>query len=576
MSNQDINVSEFLSIETPRDLARFLHIDYYRLVYRVYKTSDDKKYKVFTIRKKDGSERIIRAPISPIKNTQKKLSRVFNKIYKPNDSVFGFVPEKNIYHNARVHSKKKNVLNIDLKDFFPSFNFGRVRGIFLSYPFNFNSDIATLLAQICIHENELPQGSPSSPILTNIICLKMDKQIKKLAKQNKCNYTRYADDLTFSTSMRQFPKEIIENIDQNNKVRIGDELLKIIEDNGFVINNKKTCLKKYYQSQRVTGLVVNQFPNVRRKYIRNIRAMLHAWEKYGYYAAEKTYFELYDRKQLSPDKTRGSFKNVIKGKLAFLNLIRERSKKKAKFKAYDNLRTKYQSLSPLKKIQINIPVSSSMHIMTEGKSDWKHIKAALQTFNKDDMYLDYMFTFEEYGENINIDSGQLLNYCRHLSTYPQDVRILCLFDSDVEHINREVTSADNNFKNWGNNVYSAILPTPNNRSELSKISIELYYTDSDIKTKDSNNRRLFLNNEFDKKTLQLLVSSKVHCIHPNIIGRNYLSVIDDGVIYKDKDVALPKNNYAEYILNQEEGFDDFDISEFKLIFDIFEEVYNLE
>ena len=167
------------------------------MIYHIYLVQSEKRYKTFDIPKKSGGTRQISTPITALKIIQRKLNQVLQAVYQTKPSVHGFVSSKNVVTNAQNHVKKRYVLNIDLKDFFPSVNFGRVRGMFMATPYGLHPDVATVLAQICCYNNHLPQGAPTSPIITNMICAKMDGQLQRLAKECKATYTRYADDITF-------------------------------------------------------------------------------------------------------------------------------------------------------------------------------------------------------------------------------------------------------------------------------------------------------------------------------------------------------------------------------------------
>jgi RNA-directed DNA polymerase len=151
---------------------------------------------------------------------------------------------------------------VDLKDFFPSITFRRVRGLFEAKPYQLDHSVATVLARICCHKNSLPQGAPTSPIISNMICARMDSQLRQLAVRHRCAYTRYADDLTFSTSTRNFPEALAEIVstETGNKLKIGVENNHKIKLNGFEINQQKTRLQTSDKRQVVTGLTVNRFP----------------------------------------------------------------------------------------------------------------------------------------------------------------------------------------------------------------------------------------------------------------------------------------------------------------------------
>ncbi len=155
-----------------------------------------------------------------------------------------------------------------------------------------------------------------------MLCLKLDSQLMKFAGKNRCNYTRYADDLTFSTNQKEFPKNLAVK-DQLNQTRIGDELKKIIENNGFQINSKKVRLQSKYERQEVTGLIINKRLNVSRKYIREIRALFHNWENYGLNKCEEKYREkFYPQKHSKLADGNVSFEQMVKGKISFLGMVR--------------------------------------------------------------------------------------------------------------------------------------------------------------------------------------------------------------------------------------------------------------
>ncbi|NJN91776.1 MAG: RNA-directed DNA polymerase [Leptolyngbyaceae cyanobacterium SL_5_14] len=121
----------------------------------------------------------------------------------------GFKRKLSIRTNARKHRNRRYVFNIDLTDFFGSINFGRVRGFFIKDKrFRLNSKVATIFAQIACFKKSLPQGSPCSPVISNLIGNILDTHLVRLAARTGCTYTRYADDLTFSTNKRCFPRSI--------------------------------------------------------------------------------------------------------------------------------------------------------------------------------------------------------------------------------------------------------------------------------------------------------------------------------------------------------------------------------
>jgi S1-C subfamily serine protease len=239
-------------------------------------------------------------------------------IYEQRKGVHGFAIGRGITTNAEAHVRQNHVLNIDLEDFFGSINFGRVRGIFLAEPFKLPTSVATLLAQICCHENKLPQGAPTSPIISNMICGRMDSQLKAFANQNGCFYTRYADDITFSTRQRIFPTELatLGETEEQRTVVPSSGLTDLIEKNGFKINKSKTRLLSRSDRQDVTGLTVNRFVNVDRRYIRNIRGAIHAWQTHGFDQAQQKFKTTYGGVK------GGQLDRTLYGRIQFVGSVR--------------------------------------------------------------------------------------------------------------------------------------------------------------------------------------------------------------------------------------------------------------
>lgn len=254
------------------------------LSYILYKIPQINKYKEFTIPKKNGGERRIKAPVDKVKHLQRRLADLLNQCFDEisqkeghkKSLSHGFRKDHSISTNANNHTNKRHVFNIDLQDFFPSINFGRVRGFFIKNShFELNPKIATIIAQIACHNNELPQGSPCSPIISNLIGHLLDIRMANFAKKTKCTYSRYADDLTFSTNRKEFPEKIaLQN--NGNEWASSRMLKKEIEKVGFTVNEKKTSLQYKTSRQIATGLVVNKKVNIKKEYYRQTRSMCHS------------------------------------------------------------------------------------------------------------------------------------------------------------------------------------------------------------------------------------------------------------------------------------------------------------
>ena len=293
------------------------------LTYYANPTLCKKRYQTFTIKKKSGADRTIQAPVKGLKSILRSLNFVLQCVYEPHEAATGFVLEKSIVDNAKKHLGHHYVLNMDLKDFFHTFDRNRVKMGFIYEPFNLNGDkepLAFLLASLCTHPFEidgevktvLPQGSPTSPTLTNILCKKLDRRLTGLANRFGATYTRYADDITFSSPHNIYTDEAF------NK-----ELKRIIEeDQKLVINPKKTRLQKAGYRQEATGLIVNDKVNVRRRYVKHIRMWLYYWEKYGYEKAEQIFKRDYITDKGHIKNTKSHLVNVLDGKLEFLKMVK--------------------------------------------------------------------------------------------------------------------------------------------------------------------------------------------------------------------------------------------------------------
>lgn len=331
-------ITKLTFLKSAKDVAIFLGTDYKTLTKILYKRLEY-NYNSFSLKKKSGGVRTIDSPSKELSRIQTILKETFEEFYIPKPSTFAFTQKKNIVKNAQQHLDKSYIFNIDLEDFFGTIHFGRVKRLLQSKPFNLNHTVSTIFAQICCYKGRLPQGAPTSPIMSNMICRKLDSQLQKLAGDNHCTYTRYADDITFSfnCSRSKLPSQVVA-FATDGTVLPGGSLLKLIESNGFLINSKKTRLSSKSSRMEVTGLTVNEFPNVQRKYMKQISAMLHAWEKWGYSNAEEHHIKLYRSKERASDIP-PSFKNIVMGKLLFLSQVRGENDA-----IYKRLATKYNSL----------------------------------------------------------------------------------------------------------------------------------------------------------------------------------------------------------------------------------------
>ena len=356
---------EFDGIKTRNELADFLNVSRKQLSYILYVKGINNLYTSFEIHKKNGGVRKINAPREELKDIQRKLTEAIHrhmkkKSKKKNNISHAFELDKSIITNAEVHRNKRLVLNIDLKDFFGSIHFGRVRGFFnKNNKFLLPIEVATVLAQISCFEGKLPQGAPCSPIISNLICEILDYRISKISKKYRLDYTRYADDLTFSTNDKNFL-----GLQNEFYIEITQELIRA----GFSINEDKKRLQLKDSRQVVTGIVVNKMLNVNRDFYKETRAMAHQLYKQGEFVINGEVASL----------------NQLEGRFAFINQLTRYNNNKngMKPKSFRNLLSRelqYQKFLFYKYFYAN----PKPLIVVEGKTDIVYLKSALKNLHSE-------------------------------------------------------------------------------------------------------------------------------------------------------------------------------------------------
>jgi retron-type reverse transcriptase len=275
-------------LNTAADIAAAMEISMGQLRFLAFnrKVSPISHYIRFKMPKKTGGERLISAPMPKLKQAQSWiLNNILIKV-PIHDSAHGFCTGRSIVSNATPHVGANVVINFDLQNFFPSITYKRVKGLFRS--FGYGEGVATILAllsteaetekveldnatyYVATGERHLPQGSPASPAITNLLCRRLDRRLIEIATKLGFVYTRYADDLTFSTP--------------NDNPRICNLLRRteaIVSYEGFTINESKTRILRQNRQQEVTGIVVNSYPNIDRQTLKQFRATLFQIEKDG-------------------------------------------------------------------------------------------------------------------------------------------------------------------------------------------------------------------------------------------------------------------------------------------------------
>jgi len=310
-SFHESNALRLLAAETPTLLARLLQTS----PDQIQDAINYPQYTHYAIAKKKGGKRAICAPENELKQLQKRLNFFLQAYYlhiKPAE-VHGFVINPNylgktcnIVSNAKAHTGKKYVFNLDLKDFFSRITTKQVKSVFMSDLFVFDENMANALTLLVTYQGKLPTGAPSSPVVSNFVCLPLDDALKGFSIDQGWSYSRYADDLTFSS---------------NSPIQTDDilDLINIIKQYGFHVNNKKVRLSTSVRKQTVTGLVVNEKVNIDRKVLKKIRAMLHHLHTGGLAAATQKHFHL---TRPASEREKAFFLNRLDGLINFVGQVR--------------------------------------------------------------------------------------------------------------------------------------------------------------------------------------------------------------------------------------------------------------
>jgi RNA-directed DNA polymerase len=416
---------ELKAAQTLRDLANLLSIKPTTLSYVLYKLGEDKKYTTFQIPKRNGGHRTIKAPVRRLKLIQRKLSDLLqdcvddiNKTTGRKDiSAQGFKRDRSILTNARRHRQRKYIFNLDLADFFPTVNFGRVRGFFIkNRDFELHKDVATVIAQIACHDHTLPQGSPCSPVISNLVTNLLDVRLVRLASSAGATYTRYADDLTFSSNKREFPSEIAAPGTDPHSWLPSKALRGIIERTGFTINDSKSHMMYRRSRQDVTGLIVNKKVNVRCEYRHTVRAMVHRLVTTGS-------FHVFGATPQAGFAERPGTRNELHGMLGFINSIDVFNRDKTADHTVLSLVKKEQSYREFL-LYSHFHANERPVVICEGNTDNVYLTHAIRSLAKD---------FPELAE---IKPDGTIRLKVRLYKYPQTstARILGLKDGGSGHL----------------------------------------------------------------------------------------------------------------------------------------------
>ncbi len=313
----------FRELHSIQDLAAFWGVAPYQLSYYAFRVNKTAAYTTFRIPRRNGRERLIEAPTRNLKYIQRLIHESMTRVYGPHPAVHGFRCERSILTNATNHTCRQYVLNIDLEDFFPSITRKRIYGRLVAAPYEFDRTIANLIAALATDGYaRLPQGSPSSPILANMVAAELDSDLARLCGFLYCRYTRYADDITISTSRSTLSPELARypNALGTGQVVVGDTLRDVIERHGFRINDRKSRLQSNWTRQMCTGLVVNnERVTPPREYVRRLRALIDQWRRNGWQRAAQN---LHDKEKRPLLGDRQALHNHVSGRIAYLRMVR--------------------------------------------------------------------------------------------------------------------------------------------------------------------------------------------------------------------------------------------------------------
>lgn len=504
-------ITSLKAAKSLKDVAKLVGFQAAALSYILYKRSPDSNYAKFEIPKRYGGTRKISAPAPELKLIQRRLADLLqncadeiNEAQGFRDTIaHGFKRKRSIVTNAKQHRRRRFVLNVDLKDFFPTINFGRVRGFFIKDKhFALDQKVATVLAQIACYENGLPQGSPCSPVVSNLIGHVLDIHLARLAAQYGCTYTRYADDLTFSTNKTLFPEVICYATTASPHAWIpGAELTEIIVSSGFAINPAKTRMQYRDSRQEVTGLIVNRKLNVRCEYRHMVRAMVHRLVNTGSFDYVR---KVKDGEGNTTSLSEPGTQNQLHGMLGFIDEVdrynRELAKRNRGFKEETNLSSKeliyrrfllfaYLYTAPRPVVICEGPTDNTylLHAIRSLAANFPKL-AAIAT----DGTIGLIIRLLKYAESgtgriLGIPSGGSANLCKLIWTYHKEKQkfnasgllhpVIVLIDNDtgakpvfdvIEQITKLKPTRKEPFLHVTGNLY--VVPTPyNDATNLSRI-----------------------------------------------------------------------------------------------------------
>lgn len=486
------HLTAFDGLLTRDQLAARLGLSPRQMTWWIWSLRESRRYREFEIARRSGDRpRLIQTPIKPIRDMQDILLPMFADAYMPWPHVHGFVYGRSAVTNAAVHRGQRWILRIDLRDFFPSINFGRVRGMLQASPFELPADVATAVAQICCHRGALPQGAPTSPVISNLICRGLDIRLARFAKTAHCSYSRYADDICFSTGMKVFPRQLAELT--GGQAELNPKLRSIVEHEGFLINDSKTRLMPRQQRQRVTGIIVNKKLNVPREYRRHLRAVVYIWQKYGRPDAEEAFRRKFPLKNWPPGKAVPDFRLVVRGQVQYLGFVRNYDF------VYQQIARVLADCDPTFTPMLpRVPKRGQVTVLGEGPSDIIQFKAAHRALHDDFEWLDMV----QLDHKPPKGEDQLWNWLHERKTSHNDHPIVGIFDSDSDYVPAIARIAASESVGWahlGNGVIAMNIAPPPWMNATDPFCVEMLHRPETLCRMTDEGRRVFLRSEFNDK-----------------------------------------------------------------------------
>jgi RNA-directed DNA polymerase len=297
------------------------------------------RYTQASIPKRRGGTRTLLVPERRLKFLQRKTLELLHQLHPPRAPVHGFIKDRSAISNASAHQTRPYLLNLDLRNYFGAITHRRVLGMLEAV--GLEEEVALAVCSICVTRNQLPQGAPTSPILSNMVAYRLDRDLMNFAKAHRLRYTRYADDISLSSYAQ--PTALFKGgAPLPGRVpveQLSAPLQSAILSNGFEINPEKVWFSGPKSRKEVTGLIVNEFTNVKRSFVRDLRAALYKVETMGLAPAEKDYQKRY--------KTGVSLEQVLRGRLEWIAQVRGRS-----FSAFRTLAKRFNVQFPAAPLSI--------------------------------------------------------------------------------------------------------------------------------------------------------------------------------------------------------------------------------